>query len=80
MEREEKQKEFHYIDESITIDFPIPTLLKNTLLEAEELDREDSPEYSHVADAIDVMCKGMVKTRILTQEQWDLIVQKYPYV
>ena len=48
--------------------------------EAEELDLADNIEYTHVADAIDVLCKEYVVIGLLTQEQWDRVVDRYPVI
>lgn len=71
---------FHWIQNDIVIDFAVPELLKNTMIEAEELDKENNKEYFCVAEAIDMICKEYCKKRILTKEQWDLICKKYPCV
>lgn len=70
-------KKFNYIKDDVIIDFEIPKLLKNTIQEAEELDRAHSLEYFCVADAIDVLCKNYVSNNNLTQEQWNIITWKY---
>lgn len=57
------------INDDIKIDFELPRLLKNTIEEAEELDKIGSVEYTAVADQIDVVCKGYVTTGHMTEEQ-----------
>ena len=68
------------INDEIRIDFEVPELLRNTMDEAEELDRIGSVEYTAVADMIDVICKGYVTTGHMTQEQWDTVVDHYPII
>lgn len=68
------------INNKIKINFKVPKLLKNTMDEAEELDKIGSVEYTAVADQIDVICKGYVTTGHMTQEQWDTIANRYPVI
>ena len=48
---------FHWVSDDVKIDFKISVVMKNTMEEAEQLDLEESPEYAHVADILDVMGK-----------------------
>ena len=73
-------KKFRWINDDIAIDFKVPRTLRNTMQEAEELDLADNIEYTHVADAIDVLCKEYVVIGLLTQEQWDRVVDRYPVI
>ena len=68
------------INDDIKIDFELPRLLKNTIEEAEELDKIGSVEYTAVADQIDVVCKGYVTTGHMTEEQWDIVTARYPII
>ena len=68
------------INDDIKIDFELPRLLKNTIEEAEELDKIGSVEYTAVADQIDVVCKGYVTTGDMTEEQWDIVTARYPII
>ena len=69
---------YNFINEQITIDFPLPKLMQNTIIEAEELDKQNNPEYFCVAEAIDVLAKQYVASGMWTKTQWDLICKKYP--
>jgi hypothetical protein len=66
------------INDDIKIDFKVSRLLKNTMEEAEELDRTGSVEYEAVADAIDVICKAHVTNGHMTEEQWNIVTARYP--
>ena len=68
------------INDDIKIDFELPRLLKNSIEEAEELDKIGSVEYTAVADQIDVVCKGYVTTGHMTEEQWDIVTARYPII
>ena len=74
------KEKFQRINDDIKINFEVPKLLKNTMEEAEALDKEGSVIYTAVADQIDVICKGYVTTGHMTQEQWDKIADRYPVI
>lgn len=61
-------KQFHWIQNDITINFPIPKFLQDLLLEAEELDLNNSPEYHCVADTIDVIGKNLYTGHVITKQ------------
>lgn len=69
--------QFRWIDDKYKIDFEIPKLLKNTIEEAEELDRSGDMEYFDVADTIDVICKNFVSSHTMTKEQWEIVTKRY---
>jgi hypothetical protein len=74
------ESKFRWINDEVKIDFPVTKLMANTMKEAKELDLENNIEYTHVADAIDLMCKECVVNKLMTQEQWDKMVDRYPVV
>ena len=53
---------FHWINDNVKIDFKISGAMENSMEEAEQLDLEESPEYAHVADILDVMGKKLSLT------------------
>ncbi len=71
-------KKYNFINDDVKIDFATSKLFQNTAQEAEELDLQKSQEYFCVADALDVIAKGLYGTGKITQEQWDLINLRYP--
>lgn len=74
------KSKYHWINENILIDFELPTLLKNTIKEAEEADITNNvSEYEALSDIIDVICKGYCATGHMTHEQWNIVCQKYGY-
>lgn len=70
----------NFINDNVVIDFDIPSLLQGLFDEAKVADSKNNPEYSGIADSIDVCCKGLVANGVLTQSQWDLICHKYPII
>ena len=69
---------FNYINDAVKIDFKTSKLLENTMKEAEQLDSENNVEYFCVAESIDVIAKGLVASKIITEEQWEQILKRYP--
>lgn len=67
-----------HINYDIQIDFPLPRVLKNTMDEAEELDEAENIEYIHVANAIDVCAKEAYVNGLITKDQWDRLLLRYP--
>ena len=53
LSEERNEERFQWIRNDIEFDFPIPTILKNTIEEIEEADRTgDMVEYNSLADCI----------------------------
>lgn len=67
------------INHDIIIDFKVPLLLQNTMLDAEEAAKTDRDLYETYQDAIDMCCKMYYTEGILTKKQWDLIMRRYPW-
>jgi hypothetical protein len=68
----------NFVNEKFKIDFPLPTVLRNTVEEAEQLDEDNNEEFYCVADIIDVLAKEAYVNKLITQEQWDILVNRYP--
>lgn len=66
-----------WINEDIKIDFCLPIILKNEIEECERLAKENDYEFFPCAYNLDAICKGLVGTGHLTQEQWDIICARY---
>ena len=70
-----------WIDNSVILDFEMPKVLKNTIIEIEEAyQNKDDIEYNILSDTLDVLCKHYCAEGILTKKQWDLVCQRYPMV
>ena len=51
---------FERINKESSLDFPMPPVLKNTILEIEEaILQQDDAEYHLLSDALDVLCKNL---------------------
>lgn len=72
--------DFKWVNDNYKIDFKLPKVLANTVKEAEELDLARDIEYTCVADAIDVLGKEAYVNKLITKEQWDLLVNRYPVI
>lgn len=71
-------KKYHWINDEVKIDFQIPEVINNTMQEAEHMDSEENMEYFCIADTLDMLCKEAYVNKILTKEQWLMIVRRYP--
>lgn len=70
------------IDQSVTIDFPVPPIIKNTMEDVEQAYNE-SGEYGpfiNWVDTLDNVCKECYVTGAITKKQWDTIMSRYPEV
>lgn len=70
--------EYHEINDEIKIEFKIPDMLQNLILDAEIADRRNDGSYDNLADMIDVLCKNYYSDGILTLKQWETVVRRYP--
>ena len=72
-----ERKKYHYINDGVKIDFPVPAAISELMRECEEYDLEDSPAYDECADAIGIVCKNAYASGELTKEQWNMITRRY---
>lgn len=70
--------EYHEINDEIKIEFKLPEMLQNLILDAEIADRRNDGSYDNLADMIDVLCKNYYSDGILTLKQWETVVRRYP--
>lgn len=70
--------DFHWINNDIILDFPIPKTIKNLMDEAEKFDLMYNIGYFNYAEAITDTCKLAYAEHLLTKNQWELIERKYP--
>ncbi|MBQ9590761.1 MAG: hypothetical protein IJR29_11350 [Butyrivibrio sp.] len=69
----------NYINDDIVIDFDVPMVLKNLMLDAEKADlEEDEGTYLNYADTIDVWAKNYYQDGELSNLQWELLCRRYP--
>lgn len=72
-----EEKKFHWIDDSIEFDFPIPRMIQELMDEAEKLDLADDWAYFNYAEAIEDDLKEYILQKKLTRKQCALITKKY---
>lgn len=71
---------FHYIDDSIELDFKISNVMRETIEEAEEADlANDFPRYLMPADELELMGKEAYAIGRIAHKQWDMLCQKFPF-
>lgn len=67
----------HFINDDIIIDFKLPKLIQNVILELEELDKEEDYCYFDYSSALDNIAKSFYADGVLTKKQWELLAEKY---
>lgn len=68
----------HYINDSIKIDFDVPTVIRDSMEIAEKADEEEHyGTYVVYAENIDTVAKNCYADGAITKEQWDLLLQRY---
>jgi len=73
-----KERKFHNINDAYKIDFEVPEILKNLMLDAEEADIRNDGSYDNLADTIDVYAKNSFADGLISEAQWEYIVTRYP--
>lgn len=71
------QKKYNWIDESIVIDFDMPLIMKNLILDMEKLDEKEDYGYLNYCEALDDLAKEAYVQGWLTKAQWNMLVRKY---
>lgn len=73
-----EEKQYHEIDDSIKIDFPVPSDLQELFEQAEEADlSNDFGNYIMIADTIDTVAKNVCAAGGISSMQWDIICRRY---
>ena len=71
-------REYHYINNDIIIDFEISKTMNDLVNRAEKADLlEDYGLYMNLADAIDSQAKKEVSRHLLTETEWKKLVMRY---
>lgn len=70
--------EFHWVNNDIKIDFPVPGGIRQIMEEAERLDLDGNLAYVNWAEQVDVDAKNAYAAGVLTKEQWDTLCRRYP--
>jgi len=67
------------IRKDVVIDFPLPELIRNTMMDTEKAFEEDGEygPYMNWVDSLDNVCKGFYAGGVITKKQWDLIMSRY---
>ncbi len=67
----------HWINDSIKIDFPLPTSMLHLISEAEKLDEANDYGYYNYAEALDDSAKELFKRGELSREHWKQLSLKF---
>ena len=67
-----------WIDDQIVIDFPVPSSIRQIISELEKYDKEEDVYfYFDRSEWLENETKDYVYERVLTEEQRELLIQKY---
>ena len=67
-----------WIDDQIVIDFPVPSSIRQIISELEKYDKEEDVYfYFDRSEWWENATKDYVYERVLTEEQRELLIQKY---
>lgn len=73
----EENKKFHWIDNRVKIDFPVPRSIQILMDECERLDLAEDYAYFNYCDTLDCDAKELYAIGIFTKKQWDIINMRY---
>ena len=67
------------INDDITIDFPLPAIIRNTMEDTDAALRDygELGPYIDWVDTLNNVCKECYVSRIITRAQWKTIMSKY---
>ena len=67
-----------YLDKNLKIDFPIPTLLQEVLVQIDAAyTRGDDIEFSYLRDDLEITAKQALRAGKITRDQFDWIMKRY---
>lgn len=72
-----KNNKFHWIDDTVKINFSVPKSIQILMDECERLDLAEDYAYFNYSDSLDCGVKELVFRGVLTQRQWDIINMRY---
>ena len=73
-----RNREYHFIDNDIMIDFPLSKTMQDLIDEAEKADiLNDYGLYMNIADAIDSQGKKETTHHMLTESEWKILTKRY---
>lgn len=72
------QKKFHWVDDSVIIDFPVAEWIEDAMKEIEDCDLREDYMYFTLIDALWVDLKNWMAKGKISEAQWDHIMSRYP--
>jgi len=73
-----RNREYHFIDNDIMIDFPLSKTMQDLIDEAEKADiLNDYGLYMNIADAIDSQGKKETTHHLLRESEWKKLTRRY---
>lgn len=71
------KKKYNWINDEVKIDFPLPQILQDKVIELEQLDSEMDYFYFDVCEYLDDDAKLFYVDGVITKEQWDKLITRY---
>ena len=70
-------KSYHWINDSVKIDFALPSMIQELVDELEEMDRKEDWSYFDRCGFIENITKEFVINKEVTSKQRDILCQRY---
>ena len=68
-----------WINDSIIINFPIPSGIQELMDMCEQAQKNKDYGYFGYEEALDYACKELVTQGKMTKKQWNIILERYEY-
>ena len=78
METNKNNKKFHWVDDSVVIDFPVAKWIEDAMKQIEDCDLREDYMYFTLIDALWVDLKNWMAKGKISEAQWDHIMSRYP--
>ena len=69
--------DYNWINDNVKIDFSLPKILKDKVIELEKLDKDKDYRYFDVCEYLDDDAKGYYVEGKISKKQWDMLVSRY---
>ena len=71
------KKTYHWINDSVKIDFALPSMIQELVDELEEMDQNEDWSYFDRCDFIENITKEFVINKEMTSKQRDILCERY---
>ncbi len=71
------EKKYNWVRDDIVIDFKVPKIIENLMLDLEELDKNEDYGYCNYFEGLDNLAKESYVQGLITKEQWNILIKRY---